>query len=132
MEKTLAQFGSIFRHKEKDYIFLAQTDEILYAALILDEGQTRQLQNISDRVETRGSFRKESAVYSFVILTTSDFQNRAAHFAKTDNSEHQTFKLELIGFLNKGDLLRVKNEIVSKNSTLPLKLIELVKQLNII
>ena len=52
MEKTLVQFGSIFRHKEKEYVFLAQTDEILYAALILDDGQTRQLKNMSEKLRT--------------------------------------------------------------------------------
>lgn len=134
MERTLVQFGDVFRFKEKEYVFLAQTDDVLYAGLILDDYFTQQLLKMSDKVETslRASYKRTSGYYSFVVLKTSEFQNRATWFAKTDNAEHQALRLEVIGSVNTEDRKAIKNEICSKNSSLPLKLIELVRDLNII
>ncbi len=133
MDKTLVQFGDIFRYKEKDFVFLAQTDELLYAALILDDENSERLRVLSDRAETapRGITRKRSAVFSFVILQTTEFQNRAAHFAKTDSTDHQVFTLEIIGSLCREDIKAIRDEICSTESSVPLKLIEIVKELNI-
>ncbi len=134
MERTIAQFGDIFRHNEKEYVLLAQTD-LVYAALILSEELTRMTQQISDQIETGGSSsnrtRRNSVAYSFVILETEEFKGRGAHFAKTDNQGHQTTTFEIIGSINHEDRLRIRNEILSENRAVPEQLVDIVKSLNI-
>ena len=132
MGGNIIKFGDVFRHNEKEYVFLAQTDEIIYAARILDKITTNTLKEMSDRVETKNSNRKKSPAYSFVILQTENFKDHAAHFGRTDSSEHQSSRFDVIGTLNKTDCLQIKNEIILKDSAVSLGLIEIVKGLNIV
>jgi len=131
MEGSLVKFGDVFRHREKEYVFLAQTVDVVYAALILDEIMTEKFQKISDIQETKLTTRRKTAAFSFVILRSEAFKGRAAHLAKTDNSEHQATRFDLITSLNKEDCLQIKNEILSEDSPVSLQLISIVKDLNI-
>jgi len=132
MDGNIVKFGDVFRHNEKEYVFLAQTDEIVYAAKILDKITTNTLKEMSDRVEVKNSNRKKNPAYSFVILQTENFKDRAAHFRRTDNTEHRASSFDVVGTLNKTDCLQIKNEIILKDSAVSLGLIEIVKGLNVV
>lgn len=132
MEETLVKFGDVFRYRETEYVFLAQTDEVVYAAKILDDEMTGKLQVMSDRLERAPtSARRKNPAYSFVILQTDDFKGRAAHFGRTDNSDHQVSRFEVISSLAKEDCTQIKNEILLEDSAVSLGLIEIVRGLNI-
>ncbi|MEK7070002.1 MAG: hypothetical protein AAB818_00215 [Patescibacteria group bacterium] len=131
MNGSIVKFGDVFRHNEEDYVFLAQTDEIIYAAKILDKVITDSLKNMSDKIEATNSSRRKNPVYSFVILQTENFRDRVAHFGRTDDTKHQTNRFDIISNLNKADCLQIKNEIISRDSAVSLRLIEIVRGLNI-
>jgi hypothetical protein len=79
MAETLIQFGNVFRHNEKEYVFLAQSD-VVYAALILDDMMTRRVSELSDRRELQNSVSKKHPAFAIVILETEEFKGRGAYF----------------------------------------------------
>jgi hypothetical protein len=130
MDEQLIQFGDIFRHNEKEYIFLAQSD-VIYAALILDEVMTSRVSELSDKREVQNSRDRNNPAFAIVILETDAFKDRGAHFARTDGSDHQVTSFDRIGSCNRNDLLHIREEILSEHSIVPLKLIEIVGGLKI-
>src|SRR5579872_1245695 len=95
MDGQLIQFGDIFRHNEKEYVFLAQSD-VVYAALILDEAMTQKVSELSDKREVQSSRQKNSPAFAIVILETDEFKGRGAHFARTDQADHQVTSFDKI------------------------------------
>lgn len=131
MEGVLVKFGDVFRHREKEYVFLAETDDAVYAAKILSGDETEKFEQLSARLETTPSVRKKSFAFSYVVLNTEDFRGRAAHLASTDDSEHQVTRFDVITALNQEDSSAIAKEILSDNTPVSLRLIEIVKGLNI-
>jgi hypothetical protein len=129
MPGTVVTFGDIFRHNEREYVFLAQVEDFIYAALILDPQSTAQFQRLSDTAEAKKMRARSSAAYSFVILETEAFAGRAAHLARTDGTDHQTLTFDIVGSLTTTDCNNIKSEIVSDTSCVPLRLVELIKAL---
>ncbi len=128
----LVQFGSVFRHNEREFVFLGAHEEIIYAARILDRETTNEVNKLYEAKVKNNSIEKvkSNALYCFVILETDDFKGRMAHFNETDSNEFEpTF--DVIGTLNDKDLAEVKQEILAENSAVPLKLKEIVQQLDI-
>ncbi len=130
MDGQLIQFGDIFRHNEKEYVFLAQSD-VVYAALILDETMTWKVSALSDRREAQNSRQRNNPAFAIVILETEEFKGRGAHFARTDQADHQVTAFDKICPCSAADLRRIRDEILSETSVVPLKLIEIVKGLKI-
>ena len=132
MDGTIINFGDIFRYREKEYVFLAQTEDTIFCAKIIDSRMAASIQSLSDKREASGHQSKKNPLFSIVILRTKDFEGTAAHLAGTDSAEHQTVtRFEVLGSLDKDDLLEIKAEILSDDSVVPLRLIEIVRQLNI-
>ena len=68
MNGSIFKFGDVFRHNEEDYVFLAQTDEIIYTQKILDKVITDSLKNMSDKIEATNSSRRKT---QFIVLLFS-------------------------------------------------------------
>lgn len=128
MGDALIQFGNIFRRSEKEYVFLAQSD-VVYAALILDDAMTQRVTELSDRREMQKSSSRNHPAFAIVILETEEFKGRGAYFAKTDQADAPSF--DIIGSVCDADRKKIKEEILSEGSAVPLKLIEIVKGLKI-
>lgn len=124
-------FGDIFRYGDKDYIFLTETEDILYAARILNKQQTIILKRGTEAAIRRNSPVLDNLTYSFVILQTRELKERAAYFASTgrDRFDGPVFTPLNIK-LSKEDLKGIKDEI-TKKKCVSLKLKELVKDINI-
>ena len=122
-------FGDIFRYREEEFVYLAQNGEIVYAAKILDKEKADQILKL-DKLKTRNEKTKNNVLYSFVILSTDEFRNRMAHFYNTDKNNIEP-SFDIIGLLNKKDMKEVKNEILYKNSAVPIKLKELIKDIDV-
>lgn len=126
----MIKFGDVFRHNEKEYVFLAQVDDIIYAAEILSHEFTQKVKMMYERKVQNNSIEKvkNNVLYCFVILDTETFKGRMAHFAKTDgNSFDLTF--DVVGTLNNRDLDVIKNEIIAENTAVPIRLKEIVKSM---
>ena len=125
------KFGDIFKYREKEYVFLAKTEEIFYTSQILAEKETKQINDLFEK-RCRGQNRerlKRHPLYCYVILKTEEFKNRMAHFKNTGQDE-----LGLIdktgNTLNEEDLREIKKEIINPNSPLPRELKQLVATLD--
>ena len=125
------KFGDIFKYKEKDYVYLAHTQETLYSALILDDQMSEKLRKM---VEVAG-FKKSSPAFSelinrpaycFVELSTSEVKARLAHLGKADLLGGDCTVL-LSGQLNKEDMRQIIKEI--KIGPVPLILKDLTKNI---
>ncbi len=128
----IQKFGDVFRYNEKEYVFLAQTDGIIYAAKILNEEEADKIQRVyNNRCKNNSAEKvKHNVLYSFVILSTDDFKNRMAHFYNTDKNKFELF-FDIICSLNKNDQKEIWKEISSENSAVPIKLKQLIKDIEI-
>ena len=127
---VMIKFGDIFRHNEKEYVFLAQVDDIIYAAEILNTENTKKVEWMYEQKVKNNSIEKvkNNVLYCFVILDTGSFKGRMAHFARTDgNNFDLTF--DIIGTLEEKDLTAIKGEILAANSAVPIRLKDVVKSM---
>lgn len=126
----MIKFGDVFRFSEQEFVFLAQTDKITYAAKVLDLDNTKAVMSLYEKRNAGNSEKVNNVLYSFVILNTPKFKNRMAHFNNTDQNGHHD-GYEVINTLNSKDLKEIKEEIMNKSSAVPLKLKELIKDIAI-
>lgn len=122
------KFGTAFRYREKDFVFLAKTENIVYAAQILDEELTHEVKKMYERVEKRRRDAHQELLYCFVELRTEEFAERAAHFANTGKEE--------FGFLPQPsksliyeDLVEIKREVL--DGPVPIELKKLVRSIDL-
>ena len=124
----MIKFGDIFRFNEQEFVFLAQTHEITYAAKVLNLDDTKSVLRLYEIRNAGNSEKINNVLYSFVILNTPEFKNRMAHLNNTDQNGHHD-GYEVINTLNSKDLKEIKEEIINKSSAVPLKLKELMKDI---
>lgn len=125
----MLKFGDIFRWKEKEYVFLAASSEILYAALILNQSESTNLSRLYEkRISSNRGESLIQTLYIFVTLSTPEFKDRIAHLHKT---QHELLPgIEVVSIaLSVKDKLEIKKEILNPKSSLPS---ELKKQINLI
>lgn len=129
----IVKFGDIFRYREEEYAYLAQNGEIIYAAKILDKEKTDQVLKLCDKqykYAPNNEKIKSNVLYSFVMLSTDEFKDRMAHFEGTDKNNIEP-SFDIIGSLNEKDLKAVKHEILDRSSAVPLKLKDMVRDIDI-
>jgi len=123
---ALLAFGGVFRFQETEYVYLVEINSITYAAKILDQGTSKTLVARSELKAKRGGDIKDAKLFCFVMLTTTEFSDRAAHIGFSDQNEPFDELIDKIGFLNESDLANLKKEIIESNGV-PLALQELAK-----
>lgn len=129
----IVKFGNIFRYREDEYVYLAQNGQIVYAAKILGKENTDKVYGLYKRKingKSNTEKIKSNVLYSFVILTTDEFKDRMAHFSNTDKNNIEP-SFDIIGSLNETDLKAVKHEILDKSSAVPLKLKDMIKDIDV-
>lgn len=113
----MLKFGDIFRYKERDWVYLIHTEEILYSALILDTQMSEYTKKMYENLCKQKSSLEISKLlgrraYCFVELRTEDVKGRIAHFGQVDgNTTNECFSLSSIGQLNNEDLREIQKEI---------------------
>jgi len=129
----MINFGDIFIHREKEYVFLAKTEEIIYVAQILNSQETEKINRLSEiRAKSLKERKyKDHILYCIVILQTKDFKNRIVFLGKTGKDDLGYVFDEIICTLDNRDQVEIKNEILRPGSPVPLELKELIKQLDI-
>ena len=125
----MLKFGDIFRWKEKEYVFLAASSEILYAALILDQSDSMNLTRLYEkRISSNRGESLIQTLYIFVTLSTPEFKDRIAHLHKTQHDLLPGIEVVSVS-LSVKDKLEIKKEILNPKSSLHS---ELKKQINLI
>jgi len=124
-------FADIFRFSEQEFVYLACTESINYAAKILDRGVTRTLDKRLKAAERLGEPHRsraiESPMYCFIILKTPSFNERAAHFGNAGKDEFSP-EVDKIGTLLPNDSKELMRAILDSKGVPP-KLQELIKLL---
>jgi len=123
----MLKFGSVFRHRESLYVYLGSDDEIIYAARMLDAKHTNELIRLSEmRARTPEHSIHQGSMYCFVILTTAEFNERAAWLHKTDEHGATTSGIDPHSELCAEDIEELKTQIL-EDGIIPEKLKKIVK-----
>lgn len=122
-------FGDVFRYNEKEYIFLAKTEDRIYTAQILTLVDTEKVNKLFNQREASNR-PTISTLYCFVTLQTADFKDRAAHLQNTGNVAFANLTEKLSVSLDMDDLKNIKMEIIRKN-TISIELKELVQDIQL-
>lgn len=115
-------------------IYLAKTDELTYAAQILNEDVAKRIEGLYN---TKISYGKMTAavegniLYCYVILHTKELKEKMAHFQQTTKDSTNLICDKLPISLNKEDLKLIKDEIMNRIA-IPMGLKEAVKDINIV
>lgn len=132
MSQTI-KFGDVFRYKEKEYVFLAKTDKVIYAAEILSSDLTTQLLR-QHEVQTKKNYdhgipTKTKLLYCFVVLDTPEYDNRACFHGIPAHDPFSLFIDKLPVSLNKKDLENLKEDITNRPASLELR--DLIKNITL-
>lgn len=126
-------FGDIFRYNDTEYIYLAQTEDLTYAAKILNETVAQKIEGLYNKKECNGQMNptaESNILYCYVILKTKEMKDKMAHFQQTKQDSTSLIQEKLPIRLNNDDLRNIKEEIISR-SAIPLGLKEAVKDIRI-
>lgn len=122
-------FGDVFRYNEREFIFLAKTEERIYAAQILTPTDTARVDRLF-KLREASNKPANLTIYCYVILQTADFKNRAAHLYNTGNVAFADLIEKLTATLEESDLKNIKMEIIKKN-TISIELKELIQDIKL-
>lgn len=125
-------FGDLFQYKDKEYIYLSESDDIVFAAKILNLEDSKLIdQFCQNKIKKNSPHIETNLLYSYVILETKELKQRAAHFKDTGNENFEKlFFTPLPISLCEEDLKAIKDEITKKRC-ISLRLKELVKDIQI-
>jgi hypothetical protein len=118
---NLIKFGDVFVYKGTEWVFLAKTEELLFAAQILDKEQTAQIDLLFNKLASKGSKIadqiKDKPLYCYVVLETEKFKRRAAHFKTAisgkSTNDNELFFDKILDPLIKSDLVNIKKQIIN-------------------
>ena len=125
-------FGTVFQYLDKEYVYLIETPEVIYAARILSIPETKKVDGQYQALLAKNAPNIDrSPVFSYVILETKELKERAAHFLGTDSNNFVEFLLTPLNVtLTKEDLIKIKEEI-TRDGCVSIRLKKLVEEINI-
>lgn len=130
----LIKFGDIFGFNEKDFVFLAKTEDIVYAAEVLNMDQSRQFKVLCDKVakNSKESYKlKQQRLYCFVELKTKSFEERIAYYGRTERNDTIDLFNDIKGSLDKSDLAELHKELIADDEAVSGILKEKIKDIEI-
>ena len=108
----MLDFGSVFRHRENFYVFLVQTEDVIYAAKICDKEMTALLVKTRDaKIKNPRNMTTDKPLYCFVVLSTKQLEGQAAHYG--DPSMPTDIGIEPLFVLEKPDQDALMKEITA-------------------
>lgn len=125
-------FGDVFLYEGLEYVYLAQTDTIIYLARILSKNDTSKIDKVYQSKVANGTIRKVERIdlYCYVMLKTKEFKDRCAHLHNPGRDALRSVVQKLPVVLVREDLLHIKEEI-STQRAIPLELKDLVRNIEI-
>ena len=107
-------FGDVFVMGDKEYVYLGIHEDIVYAARICEPRHTEQMLQRYEELQASGTSEaklREHVLFCFVILSTEEFNGRAAHFGQP-TTNIRSYR-EGGCCLNEEDIEKLKAEIQS-------------------
>lgn len=130
----IATFGNIFNFNEKDYVFLAKTEDVIYAAEIFDNEKSILCKKALGKItkNSQQSYKlRQQPLYCFIVLRTEEFKERVAHYGQSAQGDVPNFFENPICSLNSTDLTELHKELLNDDSAVPELLKELIKDIKI-
>ena len=127
-------YGNVFNYNEKDYVFLAKTEDIIYAAEILDKEKSLLYKKVFNRItqSSQQSYKlRQHHLYCFVELRTEKFKERLAYYGRPAQDDIPNFFENPICPLNNYDLTELHKELLADDIAVPQELKELIKNIKI-
>lgn|SRR3989338_8347421 len=117
----MVAFGSIVEIKFEYYVYLAELNQTLYLAKILDKATSEQClqirqKNEASAIEGRISAQKRlqnSVALSFVCLRTDEVRGRVAYTGKLGTNAEQVIPFPVVCVLNNQDMRNIRDEIIN-------------------
>lgn len=108
-------FGDIFEYKGEQFIYLIETEDITFAARILDGELSKWAIQGRASAERRNTYTINNLTYSFVVLKTPQVEGRVALLLGSDTNvpwgaQYTPLNMTLV----KEDLKRIKEEIMEE------------------
>lgn len=132
----LFTFGKVFLFKNNNYVWLAfdPNEEKLHLAMIWDREKTKELIRLDNKEAKKPNSSPDNPLFAYVVLTTEDFKERAAHLIKSDehiekNDAENKDDFKPLGELNNEDLIGLKSRILEGRGVSG-RLVKLVKNLD--
>lgn len=128
--ERILKLGDIFRIEENEYVFIHLTVDFIYVARIFNINQTQQVQFLYNKKLNNGHLQgaaKDNQLYSFVVLTTEEYNERMANFANSQKDAN--IIPDVIGRVNEKDLVEIKKEILSDECPVATVVKEYIKSL---
>ena len=120
----MIKLGDVFRYKEREYVYLIEYNDIIFAARILDENESEQLNTVYEKKKIRGKTTKgleNEPIFCFVMLNTEEFKGRVAHLAIDAEHDVGSLTFDIIRPLDKEDVRIIIKEIKNGPVSLNLK-----------
>lgn len=119
----IISFGTIINWKAYRYIYLAQIGQITYLARIIEDERLKtdflEQYNRVEKAATGGKFRSQASlantIYSFVILSTADFEGDIAWLHKLGNDAASVDAIARYSMLNEEDSVKLKKQIIEND-----------------
>jgi len=105
-------FGDIFAFNGQEYIFLARTENITYAAEILDIERSNKLETFVNSQIYKGKDIVKGPIYCYVKLMTKDFKDRCAHLHNSGKNNNGLYFEKLNIQIETSDLKNILTEIL--------------------
>ncbi|OGF37719.1 hypothetical protein A2482_00445 [Candidatus Falkowbacteria bacterium RIFOXYC2_FULL_48_21] len=132
---TMHVFGDIFRHQERDYVLLAHSGELVYAAQILSHCDTERIRALDNRRSTRPDLLDKTdgcRLYCYVVLTTPKLVGRCAHLNTPEKDACLDCFFEWQGIsVNADDQKMLRSEILRPGSPVSVGLKKIVAGLDV-
>lgn len=122
-------YGDIFEFCQKEYIFLAKTSEIIYAAEILNQENSKRLNGFLNHVIAKNADEKlinSKPLYCFVMLTTEEFFQRCAFLGNTGKDDFSMSVTKTTKSINEKDQKEIKHEILTSKAV-PIELQKIIE-----
>lgn len=83
----MVTFGDVFTVNGAKYVYLTESDGVLYAAKVITPEQVQMIERtlMKNGASPTGKHRNDNHLYCFVRLTTAQFEDHGAHLGKTDD-----------------------------------------------
>lgn len=120
-------FGDIFKYRGDEYVYFVESPEedLIFAGRILDVSETSRLRGLQEGREKQGLPTHKAPIFSYVVLSTEEFDKRAVLCAEgLDGAKQLSFPH---ASLTTDDVTKIKQEI--KEGLAPARLKELVELL---